>query len=160
MEDTIFYNKLMNEIDSIYFLETPTYHYLINQESCTKSTEFYVRNMYNLLEVHKLIVKGINEDIFEKKAERIKLITTQISNKIANYFFLMYLSEDKSDVELRNLIDELRENEYLYGLFQKIEYKTLPKHLVIPIKLIMKRKYRVLFIYYGARKITRKVLKR
>ena len=160
MEDTIFYNKLMNEIESIYFLETPTYHYLINPESCTKSTEFYIRNMYNLLEVHKLIVNGINEDKFEEKEERIKLITTQISNKIANYFFLMYLSKDKSDKELKSLIDELIENESLYKLFESVDYKTLPKHLVIPIKLIMKKRYSMLFFYYGFRKVIRKLLKR
>ena len=155
MEDTIFYNKLMNEIESIYFLQMPTYHYLINQESCTKSSEYYVRNMYNLLEVHKLIVKNINDDKFKEKEERTKIITTQISNKIANYFFLMYLSGDKSNEELKKIIDELINNEYLYKLFESVEYGILSKHLVVSIKLIMKKKYNMLFLYYKCRKVLR-----
>lgn len=154
MEDSIFYNELMNVIDSIYFLDKPMYHYYYNPSSCTKSSEYYVRNMYNLLKVHKILVDGIEKDKFEE-AGRISEINTTISNKIAGYFFLMYLANDKSKMELIKLMDELLADKYLKELFENVEYKSLDTHLIIPIKLMLKKKYNTLFLFYKFRKIMR-----
>ena len=156
MEDVIFYNKLMDKIESIYFIDKPLYHYYFNNTSCTRKPEHYIRNMYNLLDVHKILVKTIKDDKFPEK-NRVKIITSEISNKIAGFFFSIYLLHDKSKKELIAIMDELLEDEYFCQLFQSVDYTLLPRHLVIPIKLILKKRYNILFIYYFARENVRKL---
>lgn len=157
MEDTIFYNELMDKINSIYFLDVPLYHYYCNPDSCTKSNEYYVRNVNNLIISNRHLREEIKKDSFAKERSRIDIINTYTTNTIANYLFIMYLYSLKSEEELIELIEELISKEDFCNVFNSANLNLLPIHLVIPIKLILKRRYKILLLYYRIRKILKRI---
>jgi len=163
MEDTIFYNELMNKIYSIYFLDESFYHYYCNQESCTKSKDFYIRNMYNLIEVNKYLTDIIKKGRFYTDV-RLKKMNAKHMNLIMNHFFIMYKESFKDKIELVNEINKILENKDVIKLINETDLSYLPFHLRICIKLIIKKKFNKLFIFYKFRYclsvIKDKILKR
>ncbi len=155
MEDTLFYNELMNHIDSIYFFDKPIYHFFQNPNSCTKSEEYYIRNIYNLIKGNNYLTELIRQDKFEER-DRIEIINTYVANTIAGYIYAIYLSSKTTKKDLVKIIDKMLNEKEIYELLYSVNFKLLPIHLSIPIKLIRKKKYNLLFAFYNFRTNLRK----
>ena len=156
MEDLVFYFELFNNIESIYFMSDPVYHYYINSNSCTQSKEYYMRNMYNIQKVNKYLKKILKNSKFYNK-DRIEKIDTLHVNSIIGNFFTMYKASCKTNKELKESMEELLNNKEIMSLFNNINLKLLPMHLRISIVLTLKRKYKTLFLFYGFRNIMSKI---
>lgn len=150
MEDTIFYNELMNNINSIYFLDKPLYHYYCNQSSCTKSSEYYIRNMYNLIKVNKYLVSIIKNGKFYSK-ERLEKMNAIHVDYIMSYFYVMYKESYKNKKELISEIDKILENKEIIKLLNNVKLTYLSFHLRVGTNLIINRKYKRLFLFYEFR---------
>ena len=156
MEDTIFYNELMNVVDKIYFFDKPTYHYYNNVSSCTKSKEFYVRNIYSWARAYEKIVEVIEKDKFKNEG-RVEISTNTLGLKIMERFFFMFLSEKNSDEYWLNLISEIMKDQTIYKIVSKTNIKYLPIHLALPFKMIVKGKYKSLIRFYKIRRWLRNI---
>ena len=152
MEDSIFYFDLINNIDSIYFLNIPIYHYYLNPQSATKASGYYVRNMYNVLDVNESIINKLKEGKFYS-VERQKLLNNSHLNIIESYVFIMYKNSLKDKKELKNIILNIVKDERIIKMFNESNIKTLPKYIKIPLILIKKKKIKALFVFYFIRKI-------
>lgn len=82
MEDTCFYMDLFTKTDSIYLSRIKTYHYFENKNSITRSSEYYIRNINNILLVNSTIkemlrLAGLLDDDINKSIdiEHIRLIS-------------------------------------------------------------------------------------
>lgn len=150
MEDTIYYNELMNNINGIYFLDKPLYHYFCNEKSCTRSSSYYIRNMYNLIEVNKYLTQILKKGNFYSD-ERLQKMNAKHLNLIINHFFIMYKQSFKNKKELHTEMEKILENNDIINLIENTYLSYLPFHLKFCIKLISKRKFKELFIFYKIR---------
>ena len=151
MEDTIFYQELMNQINSIYFLDKVTYHYYYNPNSLSRAKELYIKNMYILIDVHKSINKIINEGKFYSK-ERIIKLNNRFLYLILNYFYYIYHSTNKNKKEVINEINKILKHKYIQELIKNSKIKKLPLYLRIFITPVINKKYKLLFTLYDIRK--------
>lgn len=154
MEDVVFYMNLLNNVESIYFLDTPIYHYYENKDSCTLAEENYIRNMYNVGRVNFYIKDILKESKFDK--ECIDIFNTYHSNLISNFVFNIYkIKKDKKF--LKECIDKLLANEEMNGVLMAAKVKSLPIHLRYSINYLRNKKYIRLFIIYKLRIILNKI---
>lgn len=153
-EDLIFYSELMSVIDNIYFLDKPTYHYYSNPVSCSKSKEFYIRNMHSLARAYEKISDIIDDDKFDAKNRKQVFIDAN-AKKIMWMLFYIYLSEDKSHEEWVDLIKELVQDNTMMFMIKNANVSGIPVHLAIPFKLLAKEKYNLLIRFYRIRKFIR-----
>ena len=157
MEDTIFCMELFENIESIYFLNIPLYHYYCNMSSCTTSSEYYIRNMYNLLNVYKYLKNFVDNSKCDLKNSFEKM-KAEITNIIINHFYTMYRKNLKSKKELVEEINKILANQDAYNLFKSTNVKYLSFRLRIPIRLILKKDYKKLFAFYKFRKLVRYII--
>lgn len=155
-EDVVFYTELLENIESIYFLEKPIYHYYDNQSSCTRSRNYYVRNIHSLARAYEKIIKIIENDKFDCN-ERKNILLNTFSKKITGMLFFMYLTEEKSQKEWASIIEEIMQDITVLNMIKKTELKEMPVHLSLPFKFISKQKYKTLVKFYKIRKKIRNI---
>lgn len=158
MEDTIFYNELFSVASQIYFLDMPTYHYFDNQTSCTRSKEYYVRNMTNLTRVYDYLIEVIDNDSYPKE-KRKEILATHLSNTIAGYVFAIYMNNVERK-EIIGLLKQIFKAEKNINILKNANLKLLAKHLAIPIELLRRKKYVILFSFFDLRKFLKNIKKR
>lgn len=156
MEDTIFYNELFSNISNIFFMDKPIYHYYCNENSCTKSCEYYIRNMYNIIKVNNYLKEIITNSKFNSDV-RIKKMNTIHLNMIVNHIFMLFKSANFDKSDIINELDKLHNNEYMKEILENSNIQMLPIHLKIPIILAKKRRYNTLFVFYKLRFIMSKL---
>lgn len=157
MEDAVFFINLITKIKNIYILDKPIYHYYTsNNNSATKSTKYYLRNMYNVIEANKCIKKTIEDSKFSSK-ERIIMLNTVHCNSVINYIFLMYRNESKNKKKLIKIMEEIADNEYMTDIFNNMNKNSLAIHLKIPILLIEQKKFNLLMFFYNFRNLMAKL---
>lgn len=155
-EDAVFYSDLLSNIESIYFLEKPIYHYYDNQASCTRSKNYYVRNIHSLAKAYEKIIEIIENDKFDCD-ERKNILLNTFSKKIVGMLFFMYLTESKSQKEWNLIIKEIMQNDVVFNMVKVADTKGMPIHLWLPYKLIAKKKYNTLVSFYKIRKYIRNI---
>lgn len=151
MEDTIFYIELLSSVNSIYFMDKPIYHYFCNQDSCTRSSSYYIRNMNNLVKVNQYLNDIIKCGEYNDE-KRIETMNTVHLNMIMGFFFLMVKNKNVKNSELIIEMIKIIEDERVQKLVGASNMKLLPIHLRIPIILIINKKYKLLFQFYNLRK--------
>lgn len=156
MEDTIFYNELFSKIEKVYFLDKPIYHYYCNENSCTRSSEYYIRNMYNILEVNNYLTEIITASQHNSD-KRIRSMNTTHLNMIINYIFLIFRTPNFDGNIIKRELDKLMEDSHIKHMLNNSDIKKLSSHLKLPIVLISKRKYNTLFTFYRVRTIMSKL---
>ncbi len=155
-EDVVFYTELLQNVESIYFLEKPIYHYYDNQTSCTRSRNYYVRNIYSLARAYEKIIEIIENDKFDCD-ERKNILRNTYSKKITGMLFFMYLTEKKSQKEWALIIEEIMQDHTVLDIIKKADLSGIPTHLSLPFKLISNKKYKTLVNFYKIRKLIRNI---
>lgn len=155
-EDLIFYSELISVIDNIYFLDKPTYHYYSNPVSCSKSKEFYIRNMHSLARAYEKISDLVDKDKFDV-SKRKEVFIDFNAKKIMWMLFSVYLSEDRTQSEWVRLIEEVMQDKTIVFMIKNANISKMPQHLAIPFRLIAKEKYNALVKFYKIRKIIRNI---
>lgn len=144
MEDKIFYIELLLNTKNIYFLDKPLYHYYQNINSCTKSKANYIKNIENVVLVNEKIInllKKYNIDNEENITNLKKIHCVIIINFLASLF--QYDSNNNKEKELINIF----EKKEFFNLFKEVKFDGIKTHIKIPILLMKKRKYKLLFMF-------------
>lgn len=155
-EDMILCSELLNVAESIYFLNKPTYHYFLNPVSCTKSKEYYIRNIHSMARAYEKLIELIEKDKF-KKVNRTNVLINKFGHKIMADLFFMYISENKSLKAALKLIVSIMKDETVYVIVKETDVKEMPFHLSFPFKMVAKKRYKTLIVFYSIRKKMREI---
>ncbi|MCI8485617.1 MAG: glycosyltransferase [Clostridia bacterium] len=132
MEDVVFYLHVFLNIDSIYFMQFPVYHYFYNVNSATKSIERYIKNIKGIMNVNKeiknILLKNNLMDI--KKVSKLNANHLKI---ITNYLY--FLVRDKI-YNYKKMIFEIINKRDFQELMKDLDLTNIPMKNKIMINLI------------------------
>ncbi len=140
MEDTLFYIKLLQKSENIFFLNKEFYHYRDNSESSSKN----VKNVYNNLKDMILVFNKLKNELLPKNHEINALLDI-------NQFYIFI---SKIDIYIAN---NIKINSNIYTLLNNqiimnVNYNMLNKIKKIEYKLLLKKHY-ILFVLFEKIKI-------
>lgn len=143
MEDIVFIIKLIFCIKNIYFVREPNYfYYQSNENSLTKDTKKYVKNINNILVMKKRLEKILKMHINEF-ANYIKIINTVYLNGIIGYLKISV----RNSGNYKEILDELkkiRESQDMKEMLGNKSLKLLKLNSSLYIYLYEKKKYNTL----------------
>lgn len=151
-EDIIFFLELLDNSNSIYFLDSCLYHYFCCLTSCTNSSNYLLRNIYNMILLNEIEKKVLNQSRFNIK-NYDKVIDTKISEKIASNFYMLYKTHFLNNKELKKELNDFVSDDKAHAIFLNALVHSYPIHIGIPIFLIKKRKINILLLFYRIRYI-------
>lgn len=149
MEDTIFYTNLFSKHPNAFLDDKITYNYEYNQDSASKSSKYYERNLYNTIQVNKKI-----KSILKKNKYNENKLNSNSYNIISNYLFSLYFILNNNDWD-RLYKDIISNNDFLEIESNFIYMKQL--HFYISEFLLKNRKLLLLKFFYNFRKIISKI---
>lgn len=119
MEDTEFFVRLLEKINSIYMLDKELYIYNYNEKSATKNIENIKKNIKEILKANYIIKMDLglkeNEQIF-------KIINNQSFNLI---FSKLKLSHRANCFKIRRLVKETLKSEDVKNIISNLYIKEL-----------------------------------
>lgn len=151
MEDTIFYLKIFSDVKNYCFIENRLCYHVINSESATNKLENFSRNMFNAIEVYKIL----NNIIYDKLNGDNELLKTNLATNstiVAGYLFLMYRAGMKKE-DIKEQYEELRSNKDFNKMLKNVELSRLKTHLKIPLYLIKLNEFKFLYIFWMIRNL-------
>lgn len=153
-EDCILYNELLDKIDTIYFLDKTVYHYYQNPTSCTKSSKYYLQNIYSSARAYEKLVNIIEKDKFEKKS-RTEATTDRFGKIIMDLIYLIYLDKQRTNKKFMQLLKEMMKDDTIQLIIKNTNADALELHISLPFKWFAKEKYKTLVLFYNFRKFCR-----
>ena len=161
MEDLMFVIEILTKSESVYFLNYPFYHYFTNDAGATRSSDKYLKNIECMPEVYERIKEVLlNSDFCDKKY--IEIRKNANIKSIMSYAYLIFkTSKDKND--FKNKMDCILNNEKIYSFISDYNLILLGSNVKNYIenffcKLLVNRKYNLLYDFYSLRKKTEKLL--
>ena len=148
MEDVVFYKKLFDKIDSIYFLNEPLYHYCENINSVTHDSTKYKKNIYGIIDVNEVLRKETKDIVDENK-----LNTNNLRVMIC---YISYIFEELGKKELEKILDELYSNEKFNYILNHLDCSDAPLYKKLIINAIKKHNILLLLILFEVKKILKK----
>ena len=136
-EDCILYTELLDKIETLYFLKKPIYHYYNNLNSCTRSSEYYVRNIFACARAYEKLIDIIQKDKFEK-TRRIQVMTTRFGKIIMSLIFLVYLEGKQKDKDFIRLLKKIKNEKTIDWILKNADISNLSFHVMTPFKLLIK----------------------
>ena len=143
MEDIVFIIRLIFFIKNIYFVREPNYfYYQSNENSLTKDTKKYVKNINNIVVMKKRLEKIMKMNINEFE-NYIKIINTVYLNGIIGYLKISV----RNSGNYKEILDELkkiRESQDIKEMLGNKSLKLLKLNSSLYIYLYEKKKYNTL----------------
>ena len=147
-EDTVFYIDLFLNIENLYIMDEPLYHYYYNENSASNSSQNYIRNFDNLILVNEIIKdKLIKKDLDNKKNQNI--YNTTYARSIENTCFNIFKTQDKNLI--REKYKYIIEKKETLDILKKAKKIKIPIHNLIAIKIMEKKNIESLIKYYSFR---------
>ncbi len=144
MEDTIFYTKLFSKHPSVYIDSEIIYNYEYNQESASKSSKYYKRNLYDSIKVNKEIKNILANENYNKNN-----LNSSSYNIISNYLFSLYVNEEYNEWQI--VLTDIISNKDFLDIEKDFSYMKQP-HFFISEFLLKHRKFNLLKTFYEVRK--------
>ena len=146
-EDRVFYLELFLKAKNVYFMEDVLYHYVTNNNGCTKSNKNITRHLFDTINGWKII-----NDILEKENynELIIILNTKYLYMIIGYLFASYKYNTKKFKEIYNKVIKDDNFNKILCLYNDKEFSLYVK---LCIYLLKNNKYTFLKIVYFFRKI-------
>lgn len=121
-EDLVFFIQLLLEnVESIYFLDEALYYYCYNEKSLTKNCNNFYNYIRNSIVCGKIVKELLNKhDLLNPKLEK-DIDYTLVKDDIQRF----YLIKDYPVLEIRKEIREAFENDELNKMIKNIDIKTL-----------------------------------
>lgn len=152
MEDVILYLDIMTKTNKLYMLDAITYNILYNETGATNNQKNYERNIFNVLEVNKYLKKILKKEKIDNR-KNILLLNTSNSEAISDFIFKQYLSGN----DYMKICKDLSANEIMNDIVNNLYEKKINLQRKLIIKLIMKRRFKILKLYFNLRKQLRKM---
>ena len=155
MEDIVFIIRLIFCIKNIYFVREPNYfYYQSNENSLTKDTKKYVKNINNILVMKKRLEKILKMNINEFE-NYIKIINTVYLNGIIGYLKISV----RNSGNYKEILDELkkiRESQDIKEMLGNKSLKLLKLNSSLYIYLYEKKKYNTLIKIFKLENLLRR----
>lgn len=155
MEDIVFIIRLIFFIKNIYFVREPNYfYYQSNENSLTKDTKKYVKNINNILVMKKRLEKILKMHINEFE-NYIKIINTVYLNGIIGYLKISV----RNSGNYKEILDELkkiRESQDIKEMLGNKSLKLLKLNSSLYIYLYEKKKYNTLIKIFELENLLRR----
>lgn len=115
MEDVVYYQKLLENIDNIYFLNCHLYHYEFNPDSATNSEKKYIKNIKGIISSDEKLYNDL-----KKRKINDKLINEMVVNhlRIIINYIIFYL-KNNGIKKTRKLINELYQENFFCEMLKK-----------------------------------------
>ena len=148
MEDVVFYKKLFDKINSIYFLDEPLYHYIENVKSVTHDSKKYKKIIYGIIDTNEVLRNEIKDicDINKLNGNHLRIIM----------YYLLYIFMELGKSELKNVLDELYKNEKFNYILRYLDVSDLSKYMKLVSKAIRKRNFILIVLLFEIKKIIKK----
>ena len=147
MEDVVFYINLLLNIDSMYVTDKTLYTIMFNDEGATNNVKNYKRNINNVILVNKYIKNILKENKLLTATNMSKLNINNL-NSIADFIFRYYLYGNE---DIIGFCKEISSEGFLNMINETdLSLISLPRRVLL--KLINKKRYRTLKIYFILRK--------
>lgn len=156
MEDTIYLNNLMFNINSIYFLDMPLYHYWSNDSGITRNPDKYRTNIKNMPKVLKYFTDVVPHDSTSKN-KYIDIRTSAIAKSSMSYIYYLYISLNNQKLFAKEL-DEILKDETFINILKKsnlidLKFYGISRYLEnFFLKLVINKNYKLLSFLYNFRK--------
>lgn len=155
MEDVVFYINLLLNAKSMYVTEKSLYTIMFNEEGATNNVKNYKRNINNVVLVNKYI-KNILKKNGLMTSENVSKLNINHLNSIADFIFRYYLYGNDNPIDF---CKEIRTEEFLKIINETdLSLISLPRRFLL--KLINKKHYNLLMVYFVLRKIIFKFKRR
>ena len=156
MEDLVFYFELFQNINNIYFLNIPVYHYFQNKNSATKEPKRYLKNITGILDSNRYLMEVAKKyKTYNKEWE--KVLNGVHLNIIVSYLiiYMRYYQGEKSKKDLLNYLNSIENR--IQEL--PISLKGIKIKIKIAVYLLKKQKYKLLYRYIQIFNYAYKILK-
>lgn len=152
-EDLVFLMYVLGKAQSIYFFDVPHYHYYINENGLTRSSEYYQRNIKNMPKLTKYFEEIISNNW--SNSNLIDIRRAASTKMIMSYLYAMFKQTDKK--EFRKLLSQILDDKDVSKLLKISDLKLLDQGFkkyieIIFLKLLIKKKYNLLILLYSLRK--------
>lgn len=143
MEDIVFLIRLIFFIKNIYFMSEPKYYYYqSNENSLTKDSKKYIKNIKNILIMKKRLEKILKMNMDEYEAY-LKIINTIYLNGIIGYLKTAVRNSENYKKILEEL-KKIRESQEIEEMLNNKSLNLLKFHFRIYILLYEKKQYNIL----------------
>ncbi len=149
MEDVLYYQQLFSSIESIYFMETPLYHYFENPNSVTNSSSKFERMIYGIISTNKVLKKFLLDD--ELLTNKYDLLNANHVRIIIFYLYNIYVSFGRKD--LIKLLNDLYNNDDFLKLLKNCNLKHISTQFRLLFKALINKKYIALCILFEIKKL-------
>lgn len=142
LEDVYFYQKIFKNAESVYFTDTPLYHYYENINSVTRTQDKFINNIYGIIDANILITKyivdnNLNIDLTKLNTNHIRIICDYI-----NYICIYYNKEIYI-----NLMKDLKNNNEYTRMLNNIKFSNLNIRNKIQVKLLFLKNYNIMYFF-------------
>jgi hypothetical protein len=149
LEDECFVLEMITNIKNIYLLNEPLYHYYQNEESVTKSPNYYEKNIDYIM----LANKEIKKILCDKKIKLAKELNYFHLNIILNYLYKIYLKEPKKSVEMYKHVYNNFKKDIIFSSIKNNGVSCFDKLIIYAFK---KNHRKILFKLFFLKKIKNK----
>ena len=155
-EDCIFYFELCLSSKKVAFIDNLNYHYCDNDCSCVRNPDYYLRNLYEIIKVNKILKQDFKESCYESN-----LLVTKFNTRcllMITTFLLNMLKTNK--MKSSDIIKEAEKLSRL-GVFCEIKNDSNLKYLKmykrIPVFFMKYEKFRLMVTFFQLRKYMSKL---
>lgn len=121
MEDVYFYQKIFNNVESIYFLDEPLYHYYENANSVTRAKDKLVKNIYGIIQANTELTRYIKEN----NIISINVLQLNITHLFTIYTRINRLCIEMNKTEIIELLHILHDNSEYNRILNNIEWSSI-----------------------------------
>ena len=148
-EDRVLYLELFLELNKIYFLNEPLYHYVIHSNSCVNSKKLASSHLYNTIAGWEIIISILKEHQI-KTDNLLKQLNTYYLEMIIGYLYGTYKNDSQHFKQVYlDIINHPSIKEMLKD-YNPSQYSYFIKKTT---KLIKDNQYHLLKLLYLLRKI-------
>ena len=149
MEDVVYYQKLFNTINSIYFLDEPLYHYVENENSVTHSVEKYEHMIYGILDTNQVLTNFLKKN--NLLTNKLKLLNANHMRIIINYLYYIYIRIGKK--ELQRTLKILYRNNNFMQMLKESDKSEISYQFSLFFKMLIKKNISVLMILFKIKQL-------
>lgn len=148
-EDRVFYLNLFFELNKIYFLNEPLYHYVIHKNSCVNSKKLASRHLYNTIDGW-IAIRRILQKYNQETKYVLRELNTNYLGMIMGYLYGAYKNEPH---KFKETYQDMLKNPNIKEMIKNYNESNYKFFIKISIDLFKKDNYYLLRFLYFIRKI-------
>lgn len=150
-EDCIFYFELCMVINTVFFMDDITYHYCNNDSSCVRNPDYYLRNLYEILKVNKVLKDDFRKSDY-KSDTLITIFNTRCLLMIVTFLINILKTNKMKSNEIIIEAKKICSLSDFKEIKNDIDLKCLSIYKRIPVVLMIKNRFKMMVLFFKFRK--------